>query len=103
VVNKVIHRGVVNVTHHVENVTPGVTPMSPEHIKNSASAGGGAPTATGKHTRPIFNTPQGEAPAVESQPNDTPNYVPPRCLHNMSQSALKCNQCKEAFMKGELQ
>jgi hypothetical protein len=102
VVNKVIHRGVVNVTRSVENVTPGVTPMSPEHIKNSASAGGVAPTATGKHTRPIFDTPQGEAPAVESPPTETPNYIPPRCLHNVSQSALKCNMCREAFLKGEL-
>ena len=103
VVNKVIHRGVVNVTHHVENVTPGVTPMSPEHIKNSGATAGSARAVSPKLNSPIFNTPQGEAPAVESQPNDTPNYVPPRCLHNVSQSALKCNQCKEAFMKGELQ
>lgn len=102
VVNKVIHRGDKIVIKDVENVTPGVTPMSPEHIKNSASAGGRAPTATGKHTRPKFNTPQGEAPAVETPTNDTPTYIPPRCLHNVSQSALKCKQCSEAFLKGEL-
>jgi hypothetical protein len=102
VVNKVIHRGVTSVTGGVTHVTPGVSPMTPEHIKNSASAGGGAPTATGKHTRPTFNTPQGEAQAVETPTNDTPTYIPPRCLHNVSQSALKCKQCSEAFLKGEL-
>jgi len=103
VVNKVIHRGVKNVTHSVENVTQGVTPMSPEHIKNSGATGGGAPAVSPKHTRPNFDTPQGEAPAVESPPTETPNYIPPRCLHNLSQSALKCNMCREAFLKGELQ
>jgi hypothetical protein len=106
VVNKVINRGALQYTGGAVQCTGGVHSSAPEHIKNSASAGGGAPTATGKHTRPIFNTPQGEAPAIESpetETNDTPNYIPPRCLHNVSQSALKCNQCKEAFMKGELQ
>lgn len=105
VVNKVIHRGDTSVMGGDTHVTQGVTPMSPEHIKNSAVAAASGRAANRKHTRPIFNTPQGEAPAVESsqqEQTDTPNYVPPRCLHNVSQSALKCKLCKEAFMKGEL-
>ena len=102
VVNKVIHRGVTSVTGGDIHDTPGVTYMTPEHIKNSGATAGSARAVSPKLNSPIFNTPQGEAPAVESQPNDTPNYVPPRCLHNVSQSALKCNQCKEAFIKGEL-
>jgi hypothetical protein len=102
VVNKVIHRGALRRTGGAPQYTSGVQYSAPEHIKNSASAGGVAPTATGKHTRPIFDTPQGEAPAVESPPTETPNYIPPRCLHNVSQSALKCNMCREAFLKGEL-
>jgi len=102
VVNKVINRGALRYTGGAVQYTPGVQYSAPEQIKNSASAGGGAPTATGKHTRPTFNTPQGEAPAVETPTNDTPQYIPPRCLHNVSQSALKCKQCSEAFLKGEL-
>ena len=103
VVNKVIHRGDKYGTKDVANVTQGVTPMSPEHIKNSPTAGGFAPTADRKLYTPIFNTPLGEAPAVETPTQETPNYIPPRCLHNVSQSALKCKLCTEAFLKGELQ
>lgn len=102
VVNKVIHRHAQNVTRDVVNVTPGVTPMSPEHIKNSASAAASGRAATGNTNRPIFDTAQGEAPPVETPPKQEPNYIPPRCLHNVSQSALKCNMCREAFLKGEL-
>jgi hypothetical protein len=102
VVNKAVTRGALRYTGGAVQYTSDVQYSAPEHIKNSASAGGGAPTATGKHTRPKFNPPQGEAPAVETPTNDTPQYIPPRCLHNVSQSALKCKQCSEAFLKGEL-
>jgi hypothetical protein len=105
VVNKVINRGATQYTGGAVQCTGGVQYSAPEHIKNSAIAGGGAPTANRKLKGTKFNTPQGEAPAVENstqEQTDTPNYIPPRCLHNPSRSALKCNQCKEAFMKGEL-
>jgi hypothetical protein len=102
IVNKVINRGVTSVTGGVTHVTPGVSPMSPEHIRNSAPAPGRAQGARRKQTNPYFNTPQGEAPAVESPQKENPTYIPPRCLHNQSQSALKCKLCTEAFMKGEL-
>jgi hypothetical protein len=103
VVNKVIHRGAVRHTGGAPQHTQGVHHSAPEHIRNSGHTAASGRAVMPKLNSPIFNTPQGEAPAVESQPNDTPNYVPPRCLHNVSQSALKCKLCKEAFMKGELE
>jgi hypothetical protein len=103
VVNKVINRGALRHTGGAPQCTSHVHHSAPEHIKNSGATGGGAPAVSPGHTRPTFDTPQGEAPAVESPPTETPNYIPPRCLHNLSQSALKCNMCREAFLKGELQ
>jgi hypothetical protein len=102
VVNKVIHRHAKNVTRDVENVTPGVTPMSPEHIRNSGATPGSAQGVSPKLIHSTFDTAQGEAPPVETPQKQEPNYIPPRCLHNVSQSALKCNMCREAFLKGEL-
>jgi hypothetical protein len=102
VVNKVINRGALRYTGGAVQCTPGVQYSAPEHIRNSGATPGSAQGVSPEHTQPIFNPPSGEAPAVESPPKETPPYIPPRCLHNVSQSALKCNLCTEAFMKGEL-
>jgi hypothetical protein len=102
VVNKVINRGALRYTGGAPQRTSHVHHSAPEHIRNSGATPGSAQGVSPEHNSPIFNTPSGEAPAVESPPKETPPYIPPRCLHNMSQSALKCKLCTEAFMKGEL-
>lgn len=110
VVNKVIpktaNRGVIRDTGGVIDVTPGVSYVTPEHIKKdgtppSLARGGDAVTIDD-----ILAAPQGKAPAhqndSEKENNDTPKYVPPRCLHNPSKSVLKCEQCSTAYRNGEI-
>ena len=87
-------------------VTQGVTPMSPEHIKKATTARAEPERGSWALTVDDTGTSQGEARSAddsETETTDTPRYLPPRCLHIPSQSALKCNQCKEAFLKGELE
>jgi hypothetical protein len=85
-------------------VTQGVTPMSPEHIKKAATA----PAEPGRGSRNLtvneIDSAQGEARPVdysETENNDTPKHLPPRCLHNPLWSVLKCEQCSKQFREGE--
>ena len=106
VVNKVIPRGDTGVRGGDVGVTQGVTWVSPEHIKKDTTPPGSARSGGGVSITNKIDSDQGYARPVETtekQNDDTPNYIPPRCLHNPSKSALKCNQCREAFIKGELQ
>lgn len=113
VVNKSFNRGDISfkggdtgVRGGDTHVTQGVTPMSPEHIKKATTAGAEPDGGSWDITVTNTDSPQGEARAVddsETETTDTPRYLPPRCLHNPSISALKCNQCNEAFLKGELE
>lgn len=106
VVNKVIPRGDTGVRGGDVGVTQGVTWVSPEHIKKDTTPPGSARGGDGVTITNQIDSDQGSARPVETsekENDDTPKYVPPRCLHNASLSALKCNQCREAFIKGEIQ
>lgn len=87
-------------------VTQGVTPRSPEHIKKAPTAGAEPDGGSGELTVTSTGSPQGEARAADNpteETADTPRYVPPRCLHNPSKSALRCDECNTKFLKGELE
>lgn len=104
---KVTNRGVTRVTGGVTHVTPGVSPVSPEHIKKDGTPPSKARGGDAVTFKTIFEPPHGTAGAFQNEPeketNDTPKYVPPRCQHNPSKSALKCNQCSNAYRMGELE
>jgi hypothetical protein len=87
-------------------VTQGVTPMSPEHIKKAATAGAEPDGGSRAIIDNSIDTTQGFAQSAdnsETENNDTPKYVPPRCLHNPSKSALKCEQCSIQYREGKLE
>lgn len=105
VVNKVIHRGVVQDTGGVINGTGGVSYKTPEHIKKDRTpptpGRGGVPGNKRNFVgpRPGF---AGEPQTEKQTDHDTPTDTPPRCKHNPLKSALKCNQCRTAYIKGEI-
>jgi len=103
VVNKVIPRGDVGVRGGDVGVTQGVTWVSPEHIKKDTTPPGSARGGGGVTIPNQIDSDQGSARPVETTEEDAPRYIPPKCLHNPSLSALKCNQCREAFTRGEIQ
>lgn len=98
VVNKVIPRGDTG-------VAKGVTWVSPEHIKKDTT-----PPASGRGgdrvtINNLIDSDQGSARPVvipEKETDDTPKYLPPRCQHNTQISALKCKQCSNLFIKGDI-
>lgn len=112
VVNKLFNRGDIyfkggdtGVRGGDTHVTQGVTPMSPEHIKKAATAPAEPERGSRKITVTSIDSAQGEARPVdysETETTDTPKYLPPRCQHNPSKSALKCEQCSKEFREGEL-
>ena len=106
VVNSSFNRGDIYVRGGDTHVTQGVTPMSPEHIKKAPTAGAKPDGGLGAIVDNIIDTPQSFARAAdnsETENNNTPIYVPPRCLHNPSKSALKCEQCSIQYREGKLE
>lgn len=100
-----VSRGDTGVRGGDTHVTQGVTPMSPEHIKKAATAGAEPDGGSRDITVTTIDTAQGEARPVdysETEKTDTPKYIPPRCQHNVSKSALNCVQCSKRFREGEL-
>ena len=88
------------------HVTQGVTPTSPEHIKKAATAGAQPDGGSRAIIDNSIDTTQGFAQSAdnsETENNDTPKYVPPRCLHNPSKSALMCYQCSIEYREGKLE
>jgi hypothetical protein len=80
--------------------------MSPEHIKKAPTAGAEPDGGSGAIVDNLIDTPQSFARAAdnsETENNDTPKYIPPRCLHNPSKSALKCEQCSIQYREGKLE
>ena len=106
VVNSSFNRGDVYVRGGDTQVTQGVTPRSPEHIKKAPTAGAEPDGGSGAIVDTSIDSTQGFARSAdnsETENNDTPNFIPPRCLHNPSKSALKCEQCSKQYREGKLE
>lgn len=104
---KVIKRGDIRDTGGDIGDTPGVTWVTPEHIKKDGAPPGRARGGDTVQQPQILDAPQGIARAHQNEPekenNDTPKYVLPRCLHNPLKSVLKCKQCNIAYRNGEIE
>jgi hypothetical protein len=87
-------------------VTHRVTPRSPEYIKKATTAGAEPDGGSWASVETSNGSTQGSARSAvnpKEDADDTPRYMPPRCLHNPSISALKCEQCSKQYREGELE
>jgi hypothetical protein len=101
-----VSRGDTSVRGGDTQVTHRVTPMSPEYIKKATTAGAEPDGGSWASVETSTASTQGSARSGDNpkeDTDDTPNYLPPRCVHNPTKSALKCDQCSKQYREGELE